>query len=194
MPLEIEAKMRISDVSAVEAALVAVGAERGPVTDEVNRFYDRLDAPLRAADCGLRVRTERRSDRERPIIRLTYKGPRRAGPVKVRPEIEVELDDADAMEQVFAELGYRRTVRFEKRRRSWRMGTCRVEIDTLPVLGDFVEIEGPAEADVLSLRDRLGLGATTMVRDSYASMIADLLEREGDGGGDLTFDATAPGH
>ena len=41
--------------------------------------------------------------------------------------------------------------------RSWKLGGCTVELDELPHLGTFVEIEGPSEAAILKVRDQLQL-------------------------------------
>jgi adenylate cyclase class IV len=45
-----------------------------------------------------------------------------------------------------------------------------VELDELPHLGCFVEIEGPDEQSVLAVRDRLGLAGPGITK-SYLAML-----------------------
>ncbi len=55
-------------------------------------------------------------------------------------------------------LGFEQVLLFEKDRESWEIEGCKVELDTLPEFGTFVEIEGPSEEEVRAVQGRLGLG------------------------------------
>jgi adenylate cyclase class IV len=51
-----------------------------------------------------------------------------------------------------------------------------VELDELPYLGNYVEIEGPSEKDVESVRRSLGLENLPLIKTGYISMLAGYLE------------------
>lgn len=196
MATEIELKVRVADRSAVVERLSELSAEPlgEVITSDV--FLDTADGRLLAKDCGLRLRTEHGvaggSDKlERAVV--TYKGPRAPGPLKRREEIELALDDLAAAVELFERLGYRQKLRFEKHRESWRLGTCRVELDRVPRLGDFVEIEGPDDERIAAVRRDLGLERAEPVRESYAALIDAYLTERGIVGRELRFGPSGGG-
>jgi predicted adenylyl cyclase CyaB len=162
-------------MAALEARLIAAGAEKVVELLEVNTFFDTPKGDLKAADEGLRVRLETSTDGSHVEATITHKGPRAHGRIKTRAESEVVVADAHAAAQLLIALGYVSVLSFEKRRRRWKLDGCRVEVDTLPYLGDFVEIEGPTEAAVLAVRRRLDLDHLPMISASYISMLVTYL-------------------
>jgi adenylate cyclase class 2 len=190
MAVEIEAKMTVESFDPVRARLRDAGAA-GPVQHfEVNTFFDTEDRSLLAADEGLRLRLDRdvAAGRERHVI--TYKGPRKLGPLKSREELEVEVSGADAAVQLLERLGYLRTLSFEKRRESWELDGCKVELDELPHLGKFVEVEGPDEQSVLRVRERLGLASRPIVKSGYIALLMSHLQERGRSTKSVTFGET----
>ncbi len=175
MPVEIEAKMKLEDVRGLESRLQELGAMHVVELLEVNTFFDTPRGSLKAADEGLRVRLEKSTDGRHVEATITHKGPRAHGRMKTRDESEVVVADAMAAAQLLTALGYVSVLSFEKRRRRWTLDDCRVEIDTLPYLGGFVEIEGPSEPVVLSVRKKLGLDHLPMISASYISMLVTYL-------------------
>lgn len=171
MPREIELKFRLDAPDALRAALRARQAARGPVVHEVNRLFDTPDARLRSAGCGLRIRLAEMLDPPGAARAwLTFKGPRAPGLVKVRPEHETAVEDAEALAAILAGLGYREAVVYEKRRETWHVSMCEVVIDELPRLGWFAEIEGPSEAAVQELAAALALPAGAVEPESYVAL------------------------
>ena len=187
MPVEIEAKMKVESFEELRQRLGESGARRVGEVLETNRFFDTLDRKLLAADNGLRLRTARgvESGRERHII--TVKGSQRQGELKSREEAEVEVADAQDARLVLNAMGYEPTLAFEKRRESWKLGGCKIEVDELPLLGRFVEIEGPDEPTVMRLREKLGLSDRPLIKTPYIKMLADYLKERGDNRREITF-------
>ncbi len=171
MNLEIEAKMRLEGTAVLAAGLAALGARCEGKVLQRNDYYDTPDRRLRRQGQGLRVRVEHGPDRDVLGVVLTYKGPRRPGPLKTRPETELRVDDAAAAADLLEALGHQRVFSFEKRRETWRLNNCHVEIDTLPLLGCFVEIEGPDEKAVLDTRQHLGLGDEPLIAEGYFGLL-----------------------
>jgi adenylate cyclase class 2 len=74
------------------------------------------------------------------------------------------------MEKVFEACGLVPTVIVRKRRTSYRLGECMVELDELAGIGCFVEVEGPDEPTIFAVCQRLGL-AGEPVSESYLAMV-----------------------
>ena len=182
MPTELEAKMKVSDLAIVRAKLIELGAKPIVARKEVNTFFDDSKQSLLARDAGLRVRLNANDDGSREIV-MTYKGkqvdgPLGAGGLKNREEIEVVVDDdIGQLELLLSRLGFSKHLSFEKRRESFSIDDCRVELDTLPApLGTFVEIEGPSSASIEAVRKKLGLNSLPLITQGYASMIDEHLK------------------
>lgn len=179
MALEIEAKYRVLSHGPVRAKLSEVGARPIERVLERNEIMDRGDGELQRRGCGLRIR-ERIDDAGRCLgATVTYKGPRRPGPIKSREEFEFAVDDADAARRTFAGLGYACVLSYEKRRESWQLGPCRIELDEPPHIGLFVEIEGPSEDAIRDVQQKIGLSFRDIEPDSYVALLLAYCHREG---------------
>lgn len=178
MPTELECKLAVADHAPIRTALRDAGAAPVGRVVEINHLFDRPAGDLRRADCGLRVRTAEAVDRDETRATLTYKGPRCDGAFKQREEIEVVIDDAAAAIRILESLGYAEQLRFEKRRETWRLSDCTIELDEIPPSQRFIEVEGPDESAIRGVLDKLGLDPAASIRDSYVAMI--LAGREDD--------------
>ncbi len=172
MSVELECKVRVPSLEAVRDELRTAGAKYVGRVLETNRLFDRDDGELKNTGCGLRVRSVEVLDGQGPGATLTYKGPRTDSAFKCREETEVGIGDPAAMASILHALGYHERVVFEKRRESWVLGSCDIELDELPKLGTFVEVEGPDENAIREALSALGLAAAEVVNDSYVSMAA----------------------
>jgi predicted adenylyl cyclase CyaB len=110
---------------------------------------------------------------------MTFKGPRQHGPLKSREEKEVGVDNAKAATVMLEALGYHHILSFEKKRESWRLADCLVELDELPHLGLFVEIEGPKEDAVMKVRESLQLADEPIIKASYVALLMTHLQETG---------------
>lgn len=106
------------------------------------------------------------------LTTMTFKGAQQAGLFKARGEIEFVVDRAEAAINLLTAVGFVETLRFQKRRESWTLGDCNVELDELPQLGRFVEIEGPSDDTIRAVALRLGLDPAHSIRESYAALLA----------------------
>jgi adenylate cyclase class 2 len=188
MPVEIEAKMSVENLSATRARLQQLGAKRIGAFLETNTFFDTEDRSLLAADKGLRLRLNRNAETGEEDHIITYKGPRQPGALKSREEVELCVEGSAETEKLFEVLGFGKTISFEKRRESWLLDNCKVELDELPWLGTFVEVEGPDDASVLRVRQSLNLADRTMIKFGYVAMIAGYLEEQGKTVKDVRFE------
>lgn len=181
MPLEIEIKVKLDSHDGVREKLRARGAVRRGTVRETNVFFDRRDGGLVAGDCGLRVRFIAGEGK----ALLTYKGKRLMDALRSREAYDVHVEPGDQMVPMLEALGFVRVQSFEKDRETWEMDGCLVELDELPVLGRFLEIEGPSEEAVQRVRKSLGLENAAAEEVGYSKMVAGYLR--GSGATELKF-------
>jgi len=170
MCTEIEAKLRVESLEDVKQKLVELGAEF--LNEQLQRdyYFDDAGSTLKNSDKALRLRRQLTGKTEKVL--LTYKGPKTKDNFKKRQEIEIEIKDADSAEKLLLSLGYEKALVFEKKRRIWRVGNCIVALDELPLLGDFVEIEGPDDKKISDVQKSLGLANLPHIPESYADLVA----------------------
>jgi predicted adenylyl cyclase CyaB len=191
MPHEIEMKFRVPHLPAVARRLRELRASRLDAVLQDDQYFDTPGRRLLRRGCGLRLRTQRplragRTAHERPA-ELTYKGPALRGRrAKVRPEHQTRVDDASAVAVVLSACGLRPMLRLQKRRATYRLGRCTVALDELPILGCFVEIEGPGESAIESVRRRLGLTGRA-IRLHYITLLQARCTRAGRRCSQVTF-------
>src|SRR4051812_17501846 len=103
--LEIEMKFPVRDFDDIVRQLSAWQARAEAPLQEADHYYNAPDRDFGKTDEAFRLR------RIGPANRITYKGPKHAGPTKTRTEIEVGLEEGpDAAERfcrLVEHLGYR---------------------------------------------------------------------------------------
>jgi adenylate cyclase class 2 len=186
MGFEVEMKFR-TGASHAELAqrLAAMGGVAGPVQDQEDIYLSHPARDFARTGEALRVRREGSSNR------LTYKGPRHAGPTKTREEIEIAFasgaDELEKMQRFWQALGFKPVAVLRKRRQPFHLNcggrAVEVVLDVAEDLGAFAEVEAlasdaadlpAAQAAVLDLARVLGL--SEVEPRSYLRMA---LERRG---------------
>ncbi len=172
--MEIEAKLRVTDRAALEAALVTLGAAPGPTEHETNTLFDDAKGSLTRRGEVLRVReTEGRG-------LLTLKGTATVSRgVKSRVEMESEVASGAAVRDILSTLRFEPTFFYEKRRTVWRFADSArpvVTVDETPI-GLFAEIEGTEDA-VRALAAELGIPERELLHESYVALYRKERERD----------------
>ena len=170
MYTEIEAKLKVDSLQEIERKLAELGAEFREEQLQTDYHFDDADSELTKTDRCLRLRRQMVGSSERFF--LTYKGAKEESNFKKRQEIETEIKDADSAQKLLSALGYEKVLVVEKKRRLWRLGDCEVALDWLPLLGKFVEIEGPDDEKIADAQRSLGLADLPHITESYASLVA----------------------
>jgi len=170
MNTEIEAKLKVDSLPEIEHKLTELGAEFLAEQLQTDYHFDDVNATLTKTDRCLRLRKQMVDKNE--SFFLTYKGAKEKSNFKKRQEIELGIKDADLARKLFSALGYEQVLVVEKKRRVWQLGTCEVALDQLPLLGDFVEIEGPDEEKIATVQKSLGLADLPHITESYASLVS----------------------
>lgn len=179
---EQEVKFYLGNRSGFEERLQKLGALlRTPRTFEANLRFDTPAGSLTRARQVLRLRQDEKA-------RLTFKGPAEVGhEISVRPEIEFEVSSFDNARAFLEALGYLVSVRYDKYRTTYDLGSLEVVVDELP-FGDFAEIEGSSTAEIQSAAVALGLNWEARSIDSYLGLFMRLRMAEGLTAQNLTFE------
>lgn len=185
--IELEAKLKVADFEAVRRRLRESGAQRTGAVLENNAFFDTPDQTLLSQDKGLRLRRSRDDATGEQSFVITVKGPQQNGLLKSREESEVGVEDGHDATGVLHALGFEPTLSFEKKRESWKLGGCEVELDELPILGRYVEIEGPGEDAIAQVCAMLGLSNLAPIKTGYITMLSKYLKDHGDERREITF-------
>jgi adenylate cyclase class 2 len=180
MPVEIEAKIKVEDLVPTRARLKELGAKFVADYREINAIFDTEDRALLAEDKGLRVRTAEDFNTKVETCTVTFKGPRKHSAMKSREETEMKVESFAAATELLHQLKFNEVLSFEKRRQSWELSGCKVELDELPHLGYFVEIEGASEKAIQKLQDSLGLGQRPIVKTAYVGLMMTYLQDRGE--------------
>ena len=175
---ERELKFSCSSLEDLREQLREMEAERlAAAGSEDNWIYDRKNK-LKTANQLLRLRIDRKG------ARLTYKGaPRFEDEVKVRVELETEVDDSDQIHSILENLGFGVVHRYQKKREEWHVGGVTVALDHTPI-GDFVEFEGDGAGAVAR---PFGFDLEQSERRSYVELYESYRERNPDAPPNMVF-------
>jgi predicted adenylyl cyclase CyaB len=186
MALEIELKLKVESLEPIARKLAQLGAEFDGDFIQTDAYYDDSEDSLVNSDRCLRIRKHRNSATE--IIELTYKGARENHRFKTRREIGLKVEKAEELAHIFQQLGYRERLEFEKKRSLWNFAGCKVALDELPLLGKFVEIEGPNDVLIENAQKQLGLEHLSHIPQSYAHLMEEAIKKTGIKKRKITFD------
>lgn len=182
MSFEVEVKYRAVDHDHLLKRVIELGASAG---ESVHHEDVYLSHPARDfAQTGEAFRIRRIGDENR----ITYKGPRLAGPTKTREEIEIPVAAGPhrfrQLLKLLENLGFRPVATVRKRRESFHLTfqehELEIVLDMAEGLGPFAEIETiaggqtdlpAAQQAVMALADLLGL--TQVEPRSYLRMMLE---------------------
>lgn len=165
-PVETEIKLRVPSLEGFPARLEAIGFRLTmPAGAERSTLWDRQEQ-LREQDSALRLR------RYAGKAWLTWKGPRVPDALlKIRPEVETEIADAEALEAILRALGFLPVMEMTKTRAVLESAELIACLDATP-FGCFLELEGEAPAIHIAL-EALGLGPEHAELRSYPALFRE---------------------
>jgi len=179
MALEIEAKLKVDSLESVIEKLNRLGAQFKTVAHQGDIYFDNSLCELVASDCCLRLRSEvDLGEPEKKETVLCYKGAKNEGKYKSREEIETCLESPENLIEILARLGYKKVLTVEKERQLWLLDDCFVCLDSLELIGCFVEIEGPSQESVSNVVKKLQLENIEHETRSYACMIEEKISKD----------------
>ena len=139
--MEAECKFRVRNADETRVCLAKVGAVFVKREEHRDTYLRHPSRDFRSTDEALRIRE---IDGE-PFI--TYKGPRLAGPIKIRPEIELPMvsGTVDDWLQIWGHLGFVVALTVPKSREIYTLERLSrrvtIALDHVESLGYFAEVE-----------------------------------------------------
>jgi len=176
--MEVEQKFRLANRETFERELVEFGGKLQGEKDEIDTYLRHPARDFGQTDEAFRIRQVGEE------FVVTYKGPRLASTVKIRPEIEIPLaaNTHDLWMQVFQSLSFTPVTQVRKNRRSYQLDfqdrAFTITLDRVAGIGDFAEVEllipdasqAQAAADSIeALARHLKLG--DVERKSYLALV-----------------------
>jgi len=167
MGMEIEVKFRVPDPEALRRRLAAAGFhEETPRTFERNILYDTADRRLRAQTAILRVR--KYGDKWVVTFKCPPPDNDPAARHKTREETETQVQDGEAIGQIFVRLGYQPAFAYEKWRTEFADSTGHCVLDETPI-GVYAELEGPPDW-IDATGHKLGVDPADFITLSYGRL------------------------
>jgi len=180
---EIEVKIRVSDLSALE--------------EKLNGRHCVLSKPIRQHDVihsfGTSTKEWDESKEGHVVMRIRREDDHAEFNLKQQRsneldnlEYETKVDDPEAVHQILLILGYRPQVEVKKIRRKGRLGEYEICLDEVEQLGSFVELEklvddnvNPAEIqeDLFTMLESLGLSRKDRETRGYDTQIYQLRKK-----------------
>jgi adenylate cyclase class 2 len=160
----------------VRERLSALDADAIGTVEQADTYYDAPHRAFGETDEAIRIR------REGGGAELTYKGPLVDTASKTRAEHETAVESAEEMANVLDALGFAPAATVEKERETFGCRGYTVALDTVAGLGEFVEVEGEADAetDIEHVRDgardllaALGCDPAEQIRTSYLGLLVE---------------------
>lgn len=170
MNLETEAKFKVSDIDSFEQTLVDLKAEFVHIVRQTDTYFS--SPKVMRKGTGMRIRKEKTAEGE--VVWVTFKGPRVRGEFKSKNEIELKVDNADKALALLEELTLSPSLVIDKLRKIYEIDGCQVCLDKVNRLGMFIEIEGPDDATIESVRCKIGLKDHRHLNRGYAHMMSNL--------------------
>ena len=183
--IEVECKLHIDDINAVESKLLELGFTQAGLVDEVDRYFDNEAGQIRGNDSALRIRTTKNIMTGEAIAEINFKGPKLDKVSVTRPEFETCVTDEHIMTEILCQLGYKTvTPIVHKLRKSLVKDYITACLDDVEGLGTFLELEivvnddnkkDAALSEIESILNKLGYNMSDTTRVSYLSALQELL-------------------
>ncbi len=180
---EVEQKYRVADADDLRRRLLRLGAKPQAVQHHSDTYYNHPSRDFAESGEAFRIR------RVDGVPLITYKGPKLAGAMKAREELEWRLDpgdpDGEQMEKLLRILGFRLVACVQKKRCPYTaysapFSQIAIVVDEVENLGLFAELEqivgekseiDGARARIQDLSQQLGL--RTAEPRSYLELVLE---------------------
>tara|TARA_Y100000310_G_scaffold341961_1_gene443084 strand:- start:1971 stop:2495 length:525 start_codon:yes stop_codon:yes gene_type:complete len=154
---EIEAKVLEVNLKKVEADLRALGAKKAFDGTLHAIYFDFPNKSLQKNKIAFRLR----SDGKKNILCIKSKPVK--GKVKSLDEREVQVKDFKKAQAVIKSLGFVEKLNIKKKRKSFKLGRARIELERIKGIPDFIEIEAPSQQRVVAVAKKLGFSEKSLV-------------------------------
>lgn len=178
---EIEIKLKIEDLDTEIQKIRNLGATL--INDfefEDNFILDQKDRSLKKKGSVLRIR--KYGNKSTITLKEKITG---ESPYKERYELEMEVENAADLKELFQKLGFQVIYRYQKYRAEYSLGNLHIYCDKTPI-GNFLELEGKKE-DIDEAALKLHFSPDDFINISYLAYHLRYLESKGLPPGDMLF-------
>ena len=179
MKLEIEVKFRIDDPDEIARKLAGLGAKKVGEGFENNLVFDR-NGEFEKSGKLLRLRSHDGK------CLITYKQKKPSDRFKYRDELDLVVADFARAKMLLEVLGFGVVHIYEKKRTTFKLRDVEVMIDTVPFLGNFIEIEGTKQG-IAATAKKLGFDMDDTITVTYDKLFRDYCREKGIGYCDMVF-------
>lgn len=178
--IEAEIKLPIYNIEELTANLLANGFRKDKKVLEQDIYFNSPLRDFRKSDEALRIRSVTNLETGTGKALLTYKGPKLDLLTMTRKEVETPVEEAEKMESILSELGYKEKYPVIKTRQYYKSDEITACVDQVQDLGDFLELEILIEDEaghetalqkLEECLDKLGHHMGETIRVSYLSML-----------------------
>jgi adenylate cyclase class 2 len=180
---EVEVKARVESREKLAKKIESLGGRFTREVAQEDVYFIHPCRNLRERDEALRLR------REGGECILTFKGKRVGKEAKIREEIEVRVDDFEATQNIFSQLGFEKLFIIRKSRKDFLLDGATISLDSVEGLGEFVEIEvmvpsmkkdivedanhmQELKRKLFAIAERLEVPTERLTTESYLEMLA----------------------
>jgi len=179
---EIEIKLRITDIRAIQRKIKSLAATSQPRVQEQNTLYDTAQSHLRRHKMLLRVRIETPDNRSNERVILTVKAPPHSQPKRPRYKVRAEREQSVPQSsrqyaKALTSLGFRPAFRYDKFRTTFHLRNLHLDLDETPA-GIYLELEGHPKA-IDRAAKALGFTKKAYLRATYWDLYAAACRRRG---------------
>lgn len=181
---EVEVKLPLHDVKAIESVLTDLGAKRTNSEKQIDVYLDHPCKSFGETDEALRLRTRKNIVVDSPDandipdteIEMTYKGPKIDATTKTRIELSVGVDNLEVAKALLLNLGFKDVATITKNRIFYVHKGITVSIDDIQDIGTYLELERvvnseelihDARKEIFQLIESMGLNPNDSIRESY---------------------------
>ena len=162
---EIEVKILNINVAQVTQRIGELGAIKVFEGEVTSQYFDFPDRRITLADKVLRLR------RKGEITELTLKRKESHKEAKIMREYEVVVSDFEATRKIMGLMGLQAYKIADKHRASYHLGSIHFELDTLPGIPTFLEIEAQTLERLREYVAKLGFSMKDTVPWSWCEVL-----------------------
>jgi len=164
-------KFRIDDPAKIVERLKHIGAEKVDSDLESNLKFDRDGKFLKTGEL-LRLRSYAgKAD-------ITYKKKVPSEGFKVWVETIVNIDSFEKGKRLLEAIGFSQIGKYEKKRQTWEFDGVEVLVDVMPIIGNFIEIEG-TEEKITETAKKLGFDMKDAITKDYRELFLEHCRNNG---------------
>lgn len=176
MEIELRAKIEKEAFGEIIQKVESFGGELESVSEQKDTYYKHSSDSER--DMIIRIR--RAGDNSQ----LTFKA--RVGDVDTAwTDIDLDLKEPDKLEKILTANKYIEVVKIEKNRRSYKLDSFEINLDSVKELGFFIEIErigaegerDSIEKEIIDLLMKLGIGENDVISKGYVPLMLEVEDR-----------------